>query len=96
MPFRKRQELTQMCSARMLEPHAEIDPDTGRGLFHLFDPHEAKLPDAAMFDLENLLKAKVNLKQVNTKVVAGDVFGLADTLNNITEEQVNNEVNNEQ
>ena len=87
MPFRARQPLKRGGYCPTHEQVTDVDPDTGVALVHLFDPTAAALPDGSMFDLDNLLRAKVPLERTTTKVLGGDVFGLSDFLNNITEDE---------
>lgn len=63
--------------------------ESGRGLVHIFDPSVAVLPGQEMFDLGNLVRAKVPLEKTNTKILGGDTMMVADALADLEAEYGN-------
>lgn len=95
MGFRARQPLMVFsCGGLEIREPVEQQNEEGVSLVNLFNPHDTVLPSPDMFDLDMLIKAKVDLQKTNTKIFGGDIFGTADILNNLTEE--NGESSNEQ
>lgn len=95
MPFMKRQKLA-VTPVGVVPNDTQVisDPFTGECQTVEIDAYQ-KLPDASLGDLKTLLKAKVDLQEVNTKVlgVGGSItlpaFEQAET--EIVEKKVENE-----
>lgn len=64
--FRKRQNFESAVAGRVFERRLKFD-DNGNCSFVLVDGCQ-ELPDASNFKLADLLKAGVNLQQMNTKL----------------------------
>nr|CAI9752392.1 hypothetical protein RTDJWYLK_RTDJWYLK_CDS_0008 [Microvirus sp.] len=66
--FRKLQKYKGSCASKVLEVGSRF-LETGQVQQRLIDVSREVLPDVKNYRLDNLLKAGVNLEQINTKVV---------------------------
>lgn len=96
MPFRSRQKFhaAGLAGFAALEMVDDVDPD-GVSVVHIFNPHNAVLPDGSMFDLVSLVKAKVPLEATRTKILGGDTMAIADALNDYEEPNIDEQSNKE-
>lgn len=66
--FRKLQKFKGSCAGKMFEVGSRFLA-SGEVLTQFVDVSKEVLPDVKNYRLDNLLKAGVNLEQINTKVV---------------------------
>lgn len=69
MPIRARQRLPHCAASVILLPEVHTNESTGESEIRMVNQADFILPDPAMYDLEAMLKAGVNLKQVNSKIL---------------------------
>lgn len=96
--MRYRPNLDSVNFAAMHEVVDKVDSDTGVVVSQNFFPMREKLPPVENFDLTTMIKAGVDLKQVNSKVLGNGIMQVADNLSSIDDDNLNNnkETNNEQ
>lgn len=96
--MRYRPNMDNVNFAAMSEVVDKVDSDTGVVVSQNFFPMREKLPPVENFDLTTMIKAGVDLKQVNSKVIGNGIMEVADNLSSIDDDNLNknnNEVNNE-
>lgn len=80
MPFRCRQKLQMFSAGEIFYSVGNVNPDTG--IMEYCDQCQSvKLPDVEMTDLAASLKAGVDLKQVNCKLLSPS--GLSQVANDL-------------
>lgn len=95
MPFRERQVFVTHSSRPVMELE-EVTLETGRIVKRSVNQCKKKMPDPALFDLADNIKANVNLQEVSAKVLgSGSVDGDA-VVNKLTDElELNKQTNKE-
>lgn len=95
MSFRKLQDMQKFASGKIVYIYLQVNPDTG-----VSEPSDmdqcAKLPSVENFDLAAMLKAGIDLRQVNCKLVNGTqtVASLNDAMSKVASKSKKGSVDN--
>lgn len=95
MPFRKLQDMQKFSAGKIVFTYLQVNPDTG--ISELSDMDQcAELPSVDKFDLAAMLKAGVDMRQVNCKLVNGSqtVASLNDAMSKVASKSKKGSVDN--
>lgn len=97
MPFRLRQKFHVPCFSPVFAMQQIKTDENGTIVSKPLCSKDSKLPDAELFELENLIAAKIPLQQINSKLVGGSVidldkFGNSKQNNDVVSDKQTNDV----
>lgn len=90
MSFRRVQKLKLAGYANVMEP-SEVQDKNGNIRYELEDKAEVTLPEAELFDLNNIIEAGVDIEEVNSKVMANSTVNADAVVRKYTKKVVNEE-----
>lgn len=90
MPFRKIQKLKLAGYAPVMELNEKIQKN-GNIVYELEDKAEVSLPEAELFDLNNIIEAGVDIEEVNSKVMANSTVNADNVIRKYTKKSKSSE-----
>lgn len=90
MPFRRIQKLNLAGYASVMEPTEKIDKN-GNINYELEDKAETTLPEAELFDLNNIIDAGIELEEVNSKIMANSTINADNVVRKYTKKTTKTE-----